>query len=100
MKNTKQGFYDLPKDETCKDAEHKWTKKQEKEYQQRRQWFIDRIGKRVFREDVFCQCETCKRISKEGLIINDEMHAIYLHDVECISNAEGHKLKYRDERKV
>ena len=32
----------------------------------RKQWFIDRIGKRVYRGQTSCQCETCKRISKEG----------------------------------
>ena len=74
-----------------------WTKKQEKEHQQRKQWFIDRIGKRVFREETSCPCESCKRISNEGLIINDEMHAIYLQDIEYMYNAEGHKLTYRDE---
>ena len=76
----------------------KWINKQEKAFQERKQWFIDRIGKRVFREETSCGCESCKRIGNEGLIINDEMHAIYLHDIEGMYNAEGHKLKYRDER--
>jgi len=73
-----------------------WTEEQEKKYQERKQWFLDRIGKRVFREETSCQCETCKRVSKEGVVINDEMHAIYLHDIEGMYNAEGHKLTYRD----
>lgn len=65
----------------------------------RKQWFIDRIGKRVYRGETSCQCETCKRISKEGLIISDLMHAEYLYDVEGISQIESEsncKIFYSD----
>ena len=48
----------------------------------RRQWFVDRIGKRVFRTPVDC-CEHCTKVNKEGLVIHDEQHAQYLFDVEC-----------------
>lgn len=75
-----------------------WTEEQEKEYQERKQWFLDRVGKRVFREETSCPCESCKRNGNNGLIIANEMHAIYLQDIENMYNAKGHKLKYRDER--
>jgi hypothetical protein len=66
-------------------------------YYKRRQWFLDRIGKRVFRKPNGCSCATCEKITKEGLIIADESHAIYMHDAECISNAENkHKFTYKD----
>ena len=64
----------------------------------RKQWFLDRIGKRVFRGETSCQCEICKRVSNEGLIITDELHAIYLYDIEGMYNAEGHNLTYRDDK--
>lgn len=67
------------------------------EYLERKKWFLERVGKRVYRDPNTCPCETCKRIAVEGLIIHDESHAIYLHDIESISRAEGHPLKYRDE---
>lgn len=73
-----------------------WTEQQEKTYQKRKQWFIDRIGKRVFREETSCQCKSCKNISVDGLVINDEMHALYLLDIESMYNTNGHKMKYRD----
>lgn len=68
-------------------------------YKKRQQWFLDRIGKRVFRESNGCPCITCKKNTKNGIIILDEEHAIYMHDMECISNnpkESEHPFKYRD----
>lgn len=67
---------------------------------EREQWFIDRIGKRVFRESNGCKCETCKRITNDGLIIFDEQHASYLCDVEGMSREENseHIITYKDEQ--
>lgn len=65
----------------------------------RKQWFLDRIGKRVYRDSNGCSCEVCKRIRDVGLVILDETHAIYLYDMECISNDPkefDHPFKYRD----
>jgi len=43
------------------------------------QWFLDRIGKRIYRENNFCDCEICVDVWKKGLIVLDELHAcIYL----------------------
>ena len=47
------------------------------------QWFIDRIGKRVFRDKNFCSCEVCKNIFENGLVILDKQHATYLWDVQA-----------------
>jgi len=61
----------------------------------RKQWFIDRIGKKVYRNKT-CTCATCERIYKEGLTITDKMHADYVFDCECIYNIEKNPLKYFD----
>lgn len=65
---------------------------------EREQWFIDRIGKRVFRENNGCKCETCKRVTVEGLIILNEQHASYLYDMEGMSREENskHIITYKD----
>ena len=64
---------------------------------ERQQWFKDRIGKRVFRNAVSCPCNTCTRVEKKGLIINDEMHAESLCDWEGIYMHEKEiDLNYRD----
>lgn len=57
-------------------------------------WFTDRIGKRIYRDKTTCNCETCTRGWKEGVIIRDEDHAIYLE-------LEQHELDidYRDNPK-
>ena len=62
----------------------------------RKQWFIDRIGKRVYRNKTSCDCATCERIYTDGIIISDSTHADYIFDCECIYNAEGNPLKYFD----
>lgn len=55
------------------------------------EWFLERVGKRIYRSRVRCKCDTCVRVGNEGLIITDEMHANYLFDIQ---NELG--IKYRD----
>lgn len=45
-------------------------------------WFLQRIGKRVFRNDNGCGCETCKDVSRNGIVIKSEIHAKYLQSVQ------------------
>jgi hypothetical protein len=59
-----------------------------------RQWFIDRIGKRIYREKNICDCEVCTKVYKEGLIITDEQHANYLYDCQELD------LIYYDKKEV
>jgi len=63
---------------------------------QSEQWFIDRIGKRIYRDDDFCSCPNCPRIAKEGFIISDEYHARELYVVQMDWIADGTELNYRD----
>lgn len=60
-------------------------------------WFTDRIGKRVYRDPWTCKCPTCIDVEKKGLIIENEMHASYLCDVEGSYDSEWIELNYRDE---
>jgi hypothetical protein len=52
-------------------------------YAERRQWFIDRIGKTLYRKKTTCDCESCKKVCVNGIEVLDKDHANYLHDVEC-----------------
>lgn len=48
-----------------------------------KQWFINRIGKRIYRHNGFtCKCDECKTIKQEGLVIRDEQHAGYIYDCQ------------------
>jgi len=47
-----------------------------------KQWFIDRIGQRIYRQNNICSCPTCVKVHEQGLIIADEFHAIYLYDCQ------------------
>ena len=62
-----------------------------------KKWFIDRIGKRIYRKNNICNCAVCLNVHEVGLIIADEMHAIYLYDCQ-----ELHLIYYDlpDETKV
>lgn len=47
------------------------------------QWFIDRVGKRIYRHtDTKC-CDTCQKVLEEGLIVANKVHAQYLYDCQC-----------------
>ena len=74
-------------------------KSAEQEYKEGLQWFIDRIGKRVFRNATSCKCAICKEAHKVGFIISDEFHAHYLHDTVGSYAADGDVLKYFDTKK-
>lgn len=64
--------------------------------QERQQWFYDRIGKRVYRNTTTCPCEPCRVVTEKGLVIQDEMHASYLYDMEGAYFHDGAKLRYFD----
>ena len=49
-----------------------------KEQKHNLKWFQNRIGKRVFRNDVKCPCRTCNDVNHGGIIIKDRNHAEYL----------------------
>ena len=47
-----------------------------------RQRFIDRIGKRMYRDSLGeheKDCKDCKQVAEEGLVVLNESHADYLH---------------------
>lgn len=51
-------------------------------YDERQQWFLDRLGKRVFRNHNSCDCGVCGKVGDMGIIINNKLHAYYLQDCE------------------
>jgi len=57
------------------------------------QWFKDRIKTRIYRDYTTCTCNSCEDVAKNGLIIQDEMQAQYLFDVQC-----GMMINYRDKQ--
>lgn len=61
------------------------------------EWFMARIGKRVFRDNCEC-CPACKRIAEEGLIVRNKIMSKHLAAVDNDYAAEGIYLNYRDEK--
>ena len=59
----------------------------------RQQWFLDRIGKRVFRNDDGCKCPSCLDVSANGIVIASEEHARYLDMIEA---TPGMEIRYFD----
>lgn len=54
-------------------------------------WFLNRIWKRVYRDDTECKCEDCAEVAKNGLIIADKDEAYNLYVYHCESG-----INYRD----
>jgi len=65
---------------------------------QTEQWFIDRIGKRIYRDMSTCQCSGCMDITDNGLIVDNKEHASYLYNVQIDFAKEGAFLNYRDDK--
>lgn len=61
----------------------------EKKHSEKQQWFIDRIGKKVYRHKLKCQCNSCQ--NEDGTLVLDHDHACYLTRV---SSEMG--IKYYD----
>lgn len=59
------------------------------------EWFKERIGKIIFRDDIGC-CGTCIKNAKEGLEVRNEDHARYLAMIDSEFGAEGTYCNYRD----
>lgn len=66
----------------CQWIESNYFNPDKMKYFRDKQWFLDRIGKRIFRGPVSCTCETCTKVHHEGLIIHDKDQADYLFDVQ------------------
>ncbi len=46
-----------------------------------KKWFTDRIGKTIYRDAVDCKCKICEEVGRNGVLIRDKLHAIYLYDI-------------------
>lgn len=53
-----------------------------------KQWFLDRIGDRVYRKKTTCDCECCTRVAKEGIVVKNTGHAQYPSDVSAEMGVE------------
>lgn len=62
----------------------------------REQWFLDRVGKVIFRNETSCKCLVCAKVYENGLYLTDENHATYTYDFELVYNTEVLPLKYFD----
>ena len=65
---------------------------------QTKKWFINRIGKKIFRDDSCCKCIHCKNILKNGVTIADDLHADYLYEAQNDYYGEGILINYRDKK--
>lgn len=63
-----------------------------------KQWFLNRIGKRIYRDDAGCPCFHCKEVFEQGLVIRDDQHADYLFYTEHDYARENVFLNYRDKK--
>jgi hypothetical protein len=67
-----------------------------RKYTDREQWFIDRVGKTIYRNRDGCTCFVCEQVYQQGLYLADEYHALYVSEIEGAYNIDGFPLKYFD----
>lgn len=67
-----------------------------RELTEREQFFRDRVGKRIYRNDNGCPCNVCEDVLKNGLVVTDIFHADYLFDTEIDYAMEQVPLRYFD----
>lgn len=48
----------------------------------REKWFSERVGKTLYRTQNGCKCNICVNTYQNGLLIEDELHASYLVEIE------------------
>lgn len=65
---------------------------------QSKQWFIDQIGKTVFRDPSPFYSEYEQEVFENGVEIRSVEQAIYMFDIQNDFAAEGVNLNYRDEK--
>jgi hypothetical protein len=55
-----------------------------------KRWFINRIGKLIYRNRTSCNCKctTCERVYKKGLTITCLDHATYLYTIQYDLNID------------
>lgn len=63
-----------------------------------KEWFVENIGERVYRDSDDCECATCRDVVKNGLIIANEEHVEYLYMIQGDYFAEGIFLNYRNKK--
>ena len=61
-----------------------------------KEWFVKRIGKRIYRNNLGKCCAICDDVSVRGLVVGDDFHAGYLADTDSDFGAEGHFCNYLD----
>ena len=65
-----------------------------------KEWFVERIGKTVFRDNVSNSCSACTDVEKNGIIVFNKQHARYLAMIDADFAAQGTFMNYRDEKGV
>lgn len=60
-------------------------------------WFLNKIGKRIFRDKTSCPCPACEKVFEEGLIVNNATHADYLYMSQYDDILEKN-INYRDKK--
>jgi len=60
-------------------------------------WFLDRIGKRIYRDNT-CPCHHCMKVGIEGAFIADEATAKNMHMHEVDYFFDSTHLNYRNKK--
>jgi len=62
-----------------------------------KKWFLNRVGKRIYRDWHQC-CKHCDDIAENGLVVGNKNHAEHLFLMQNEFGCEGIDLNYRDKK--
>ena len=65
-------------------------------HKERKQWFIDRIGKTIYGSQAYCHCTPCKEMYENGLTIEDKLQATIAFDAENTFIQKNKPIRYFD----
>lgn len=63
-----------------------------------KEFFIERIGKRIYRDKQIHCCTHCDDVGENGLIVMNEQHADYLAMTDTEFANQGIYSNYRDKK--
>ncbi len=65
-------------------------------FNKRKEWFLSKIGKRVFPNQKLCECSECEIAIKEGVVVYDRTCALDLFNEENNSKLRMENLRYSE----
>lgn len=65
-------------------------------FEERKKWFLSKVNKKIIPNKTICQCDDCKDMEKNGILIENKRQALSFFMNECMSKVENKEITYSD----